>query len=233
MDTNKRNLSKLFSAIAARYDLLNRVLSFNLDRRWRKKLVKSFSALRNKQVLDLCCGTCDISLELAKILKHSKIYSVDFSHEMLIKAQSKIIRSKKEECIIPVEADIYNLPFREGTFDIASIAFGLRNLPDPLTALQDISFSLKEGGNLAILEFFPPTNSFFGRIFHYYLMNLIPIIANIFGGSYKAYSYLSSSIKSFVKPEDIVKYIALSKLKIVSTDKMLGGTVCAFYCEKS
>ena len=229
---DKDSLPKVFSSIAPYYDFLNGVLSFNNAKLWRKKSVDTVLIKEDAKILDLCTGTAEIAIEFAKRKSACQVFGIDFSWEMLKKAKDKISKLKLEKRIYLVEADVFNLPFQAEYFDIVSISFGLRNLVDYRKGVSEIVNMLKEGGQVIILEFSPPPNSVFGRVINFYLKNMIPLIAVMFGGSLDAYNYLSSSISTFLYPEQILDCMDSAGLKNLCLKKMSYGVINSYYGEK-
>ncbi len=228
----KNNLSKVFSGIAPYYDLLNHILSFNSDKLWRKKSIATAGIKENAKILDLCTGTADIAIECAKRKNTCQVFGVDFSGEMLKQAQEKINRLRLEKQIHLVKADVFKLPFHSDFFDLVSISFGLRNLMDYSQGMEKITNMLKKGGRVVILEFSPPEDNAVGKPYNFYLKKMVPLVANICGGSLDAYQYLSSSISAFLYPQQILNRMELAGLKNLSMKKMCFGAVNAYYGEK-
>ena len=191
------SIKTLFAGISLRYDLLNRLLSFGVDRAWRRRAV---AALRRRQrdgqgppALDVCCGTGDLSLELAA--GGFEVAGVDFCHEMLVEGRRKISADRSR--ILLSEADALHLPFPDATFAAATVAFGARNLADLDAGLREIQRVLKTGGSLAVLEFGRPDNPLTRALYGGYLNVVVPIVGRLISGRAGAYAYLSSSIQAF------------------------------------
>jgi len=232
MSSEKNNLAKLFSGIAPYYDFLNHILSLNGDKSWRKKFIAGAQIKENAKILDLCTGTADIAIECAKRKATSQVFGVDFSWAMLKKAQEKITGLHLEKQVHLIQADVFKLPLHPGFFDLVSISFGLRNLTDPVKGITEIGKMLKTGGRVIILEFSPPADNLAGKLHSFYLNKLVPLAAKICGGSPDAYKYLSSSIKAFLYPAQILNCMESAGLKNLHTRKMCLGVVNAYYGEK-
>jgi demethylmenaquinone methyltransferase/2-methoxy-6-polyprenyl-1,4-benzoquinol methylase len=204
----------MFGRIAGRYDLLNHLLSFNLDKRWRARTVERVSHLPHGRVLDLCCGTGDLLLAL----KGDVVFGSDFCHPMLLEAQRK--------CRSPLfEADALALPLKDNSLDLITCAFGLRNLANYEKGLDELLRVLKPGGVAAILEFSQPTNPIFGSLYRFFSMHILPRIGGVVSGSPDAYKYLPESIKKFPGAEDLASKIKAAGFKRVEFDRMTGGAV--------
>ncbi len=188
LSEKNKKISEMFSSIAPTYDFLNHYLSFNIDKLWRKKAV---SMLEGDSLLDVATGTCDIALEASSKMKH--IVGVDLSMGMLNVGKRKVMGKNIELVCAPAES----LPFCDNSFDNITIAFGIRNIPDKISALYEFRRVLKKGGRLVILEFNKPVNKGFGVLYELYSNKLLPFFGKIISGHYSAYSYLPSSIKYF------------------------------------
>lgn len=190
-------VQRMFSNIAPRYDLLNHVLSFNIDRGWRRLLLESLEPVLRRddaRVLDLCCGTGDVLLELQRNSR-AHILGADFSRPMLAAAQSKIRARHLTNPLI--EADALQLPFADNSIDAIAISFGFRNLANYRAGLVELHRVLKSGGMLAILEFSQPPNALVHSVYSVYSRFVLPFIGGVISGSRQAYSYLPESIRKF------------------------------------
>lgn len=190
-------VQRMFAGIAPRYDLLNHLLSFNIDRSWRKALLEEVRpALENPRaiVLDLCCGTGDVYLDFS-VLAKAQVIGADFCHPMLTAAYAKARRKNIRPALL--EADALTLPFAEGELDCVSIAFGFRNLANYTGGLIELLRVLKPGGQVAILEFSHPSNIFVKLGYGFHSRVILPAIGTIVSGSREAYTYLPSSIRKF------------------------------------
>jgi demethylmenaquinone methyltransferase/2-methoxy-6-polyprenyl-1,4-benzoquinol methylase len=198
-----RWVRQMFSTIAPRYDVLNHILSFNIDRRWRKALMQSIAPILTApgaRVLDLCCGTGDVLLDLQSVAT-AEIVGADFSHPMLIAARKKV--SRKGFCTPLVEADALELPLASESLDAISIAFGFRNLANYKRGLKELYRVLKPGGKLAILEFSHPPGAAVKIAYAVYSRILLPVIGTLISGSSKAYTYLPDSIRKFPRAHEL------------------------------
>jgi demethylmenaquinone methyltransferase/2-methoxy-6-polyprenyl-1,4-benzoquinol methylase len=192
-------IQRMFAGIAPRYDLLNHLLSFNIDRRWRKALLEKVRpALDDPRavVLDLCCGTGDVYLDFGAVAK-AQVIGADFCHPMLTAASAKARLKNLRPALL--EADALTLPFADGELDCVSIAFGFRNLANYSAGLAELLRVLKPGGQAAILEFSHPSNIIVKLGYGFYSRVILPIVGTIVSGSREAYTYLPSSIRKFPK----------------------------------
>lgn len=187
----------MFSGIAKRYDLLNHVLSMNIDKRWRKLVRRKLQPILDSKdglVLDIACGTGDLSIELQSHAE-ARVIGTDFCRPMLAVAAEK---NAKVSLNIPyVEADAMTLGFADSTFDAVTIAFGLRNLPNFKDGLAEMHRILKPGGKLCVLEFSAPVVPGFRQAFNFYFTRVLPRIGGAVSGSRGAYEYLPDSVSKF------------------------------------
>ena len=207
-----RAVREMFTSIAPRYDLLNHVLSFNVDRLWWRRTARSFAqilAQPDARVLDLCCGTGDMTLALQRKTTTSKILGVDFSHAMLERA------SKKSLSLYWIEADALNLPFPASHFDLVTSAFGFRNLADYDSGLREILRVLREGGECGILDFGEPRGAI-GKLYRIYFQHALPALGTLISGVKGPYAYLPASVERFPEPEEMLERMRRAGFKEVS-----------------
>jgi len=192
-------IAAMFSRIAPRYDLLNTILSWGIDGRWRQRAIDELTPAPGELLLDLCCGTAKMSLKVMERGSPPRmIVGVDISRPMLLIAKGKIERWNGAIVLLQGEAEA--LPFADGVVDKVMVAFGLRNLPHLPETLREVNRVLKLGGELAVLEFSPPKRWL--RVFYYlYLRVWAPILAFFLASDRRAYRYLCSSIKGFHRAE--------------------------------
>jgi demethylmenaquinone methyltransferase/2-methoxy-6-polyprenyl-1,4-benzoquinol methylase len=201
---------EMFTQIAPRYDLVNHVLSVQLDRLWRTRVARKLKPILQRPdavVLDLCCGTGDLALSFAKTAK-ARIIGADFAHTMLVRAREKSAEqaAASGKAAIPfLEADALGLPFADDSFDLVTTAFGFRNLANYESGLREIRRVLKPGGTIAILEFTEPPDHFIGNLYRWYFCNVLPRIGGFISGDTAAYTYLPKSVARFLRPEVLTR----------------------------
>ena len=194
----------MFTSIAPRYDLLNHVLSFNVDRLWWRRAARTFDHIlcrSDAHVLDVCCGTGDMTFALNRRASNAspKILGADFSHAMLQRASVK----SEGTALCWVEADALNLPFANKQFDLISSAFGFRNLADYDAGLAEIVRVLKPGGECGILDFGEP-RGLIGKLYRIYFRRVLPVVGTLISGVRGPYGYLPASVERFPPPEEMV-----------------------------
>lgn len=218
-----RAVRDMFSGIAKRYDFLNHFLSVNTDKRWRRLVSKKLKDVLDRPdalVLDVACGTGDLSVELQTAGK-AKVIGTDFCRPMLEIAFDK---NEKNKTAIPyIEADGMNLSFAENTFDAVTIAFGLRNFSNWQDGLIELHRILKKGGKLAILEFTTPVVPGFKQLFNLYFTQILPRIGGAVSGSRGAYEYLPDSVSRFPDQKGLVKMMQETGFTDVEYKNLTGG----------
>lgn len=228
-----REVRDMFSRIAPRYDLLNRLLSMRFDVMWRRRLARRFARIVERpeaRILDLCCGTGDLAIALANWTtpgvdsERRCLVGADFAHPMLVRAGAKAARNRGRP-IEFVEADALSLPFADATFDLAATAFGFRNLANYAQGLRELRRVLKAGGSLAILEFAEPRGALLRHAFRLYFHRVLPAIGAAVSGNAPAYTYLPNSVDRFPPPGDLAKLVERSGFSEVDFQSWTGGIV--------
>ena len=214
---------EMFSGIAKRYDLLNHLLSLNIDKGWRRKVSGELRDVLDRKdavVLDVACGTGDLSIELRRN-SSAGIIGTDFCRPMLT-----VARSKPSGGITPipyVEGDALRLPFADNSFDAVTIAFGLRNLASVADGLAELFRIIKPDGRLAVLEFSAPVVPGFGKLFNFYFSHILPRIGGAVSGSRGAYEYLPDSVSKFPDQKRLVAMMESTGFGAVKFRNLTGG----------
>ena len=203
-----RAVREMFTSIAPRYDLLNHVLSFNIDRMWWRRTARAFRdvvARPDACILDLCCGTGDMTFALCRRAGKSspRIFGADFSHAMLQRATAKSSAAQNGSRPEWIEADALNLPFPSAHFDLVTSAFGFRNLADYDAGLREIVRVLRPGGECGILDFGEPKGAM-GALYRIYFKQVLPRVGTMISGVRGPYAYLPASVERFPPPEEML-----------------------------
>ncbi len=227
-----RTVRQMFADIAPRYDFLNHLLSLNRDRAWRRRAARLLAprlAGAGSRALDLCCGTADLALELAR-LGQGTVVGSDFVHGMLLLAQEKAGRTQARLSL--VEADALCLPFADESFEVVTAAFGFRNLANYQRGLEEILRVLKRGGEAGILEFAVPRRGLFASFYRFYFHRVLPWLGGAISGSRAAYSYLPASVEKFPDSDGFVRWMESAGFRNVRCVLWTGGTVALYRGEK-
>jgi demethylmenaquinone methyltransferase/2-methoxy-6-polyprenyl-1,4-benzoquinol methylase len=220
-----RWVREMFGRVAPRYDLLNHLLSFNLDKRWRARTVNRIEPqlkLPNARILDLCCGTGDLLLAMEH-RRGAQVLGSDFCHPMLVEANTKIQTRHFRSPLF--EADALALPLASNSLDLITIAFGFRNLANYEAGLEELLRVLKPEGQLAILEFSQPSNRAFGAVYRFFSTRVLPWVGGKISGAPEAYSYLPESIRKFPGAEALAQSMRSTGFSKVEFERMTGGAV--------
>jgi demethylmenaquinone methyltransferase / 2-methoxy-6-polyprenyl-1,4-benzoquinol methylase len=237
----RRRVQSMFAAIAPSYDLNNRLHSAWLDQTWRRKAVELAELKANDRVVDVACGTGDLTLAFLDGLHRklgtpaaSQVIGIDFTHEMLPIAVSKWMASASAKAVpIPsvrfIGGDAQSLPLPDACCDVVSIAFGIRNVVDPMAAFREFHRILRPGGRVIILEFSLPTNPLLRALYNFYFKQILPRTATwISGDKTGAYKYLPQSVNTFIGRETMVKMLTQAGFQSV-TQKPLTFGICVCY----
>ena len=223
----------MFEDVAPKYDFLNHLLSFNVDRLWRKRLLRTVLPILDKpgaKILDLCCGTGDVLLELQQATKNA-VLGADFCHPMLVTARDKIGRRRFRSAVFG--GDALTLPLQDESLDLVTIAFGFRNLANYEAGLTELHRVLKQGGLLAILEFSHPRRPFVKASYGLYSKVFLPAIGGLFSGSREAYEYLPASIQSFPRAERLRDMMSKAGFANARFELLSGGIAALHAAEKT
>jgi demethylmenaquinone methyltransferase / 2-methoxy-6-polyprenyl-1,4-benzoquinol methylase len=218
-------IERMFSAIAPRYDLLNRLLSAGRDRVWRREAIRAAALSRGGWILDVCTGTADMALEAARQLPWAAIVGVDVSVPMLRLAEAKARQATADHPIRLAAAPAEALPFCDGRFEAATVAFGLRNVAERRQGLAEMHRVLRPGGRAVILEFTTPPGRLFRAVYLWYFHRVLPVIGGLISGQPSAYAYLPASVAEFPEPESLSAWMREAGFREVSYRLLTGGIV--------
>lgn len=227
------DVEKIFSVIAKRYDMLNSILTLNIDRLWRRKAIKICAIKEGQKVLDLCCGTGQmINYECKAVGKNTTVFGVDFSQEMLNVGAKRLSNLAKDYKFKLIRGTILELPFEDNTFDCITIAFGLRNISDKSKALSEMYRVLKPGGKLVCLELSKPNIPILNSMYNLYFNYVLPAIGSIGTGDKKAYYYLRDSVNNFMSKNQLKEKFEESGLKNSGYESLTFGIASIHYGTK-
>lgn len=232
MNEHSEKVRSMFQKITGHYDLLNHVCSLGLDFWWRKVLVDSFIVGSANKILDMAAGTLDVSIGALKKFKHISVVAGDICPEMLEMGKEKI-KAKDAERIELAAIDALSIPYPENSFDVVSMAFGIRNIDNRIKALAEMKKVLVPGGQVHILEFSPVKNPFLQKAYYFYIEKVMPKIAKLFGENAEAYEYLAKSIKAFPNQDEFCVEMRKAGFDLVSYKKLSFGIVTVYTAIKS
>jgi demethylmenaquinone methyltransferase/2-methoxy-6-polyprenyl-1,4-benzoquinol methylase len=215
----------MFAAVAHRYDLLNHLLSFHMDRYWRARTVRRVRPVLGQPgalAMDLACGTGDLFLALERHAR-CRVLGSDFCHPMLTAARRKADARRLPGVLF--EADGLRLPLADGSLDLITIAFGFRNFANYQRGLDELHRVLKPGGMLAILEFSQPPNPLFRRLYDFYSRRILPAIGGALSGSRMAYTYLPESVRKFPTAQELAEQMKSTGFSTAQYELLTGGIV--------
>jgi len=220
---NKTDIGPMFDSIAWRYDFLNHFLSFGIDRYWRREAISKIKGdFRNPAIIDVATGTGDLAIE-AVTISPSKITGIDISEKMLELGRQKIKAKDLGNFIEFIKCDSENICFGDGTFDVAMVAFGVRNFADPLRGISEMRRVIRSGGLIVILEFSRPDGFIFKHIYNIYFRNLLPFIGSLFSRHRNAYKYLNESVMKFADNEGFLQLMLEAGFSEVSQTRLTRG----------
>ncbi|MEM7588595.1 MAG: bifunctional demethylmenaquinone methyltransferase/2-methoxy-6-polyprenyl-1,4-benzoquinol methylase UbiE [Myxococcota bacterium] len=226
---NDTSVWQMFDALATRYDRINRVLSFGQDRRWRRQMAKHLPAGDKLRMLDLATGTGDVLLDTVKSCQRvDEAVGVDMAKHMLQLAQHKAGRLGVKN-VSWQQANALQLPFATATFDVVTMAFGIRNTSDPQRVLRHMHRVLKSQGRALILEFSMPSSAWLRAVYLSYLRHVVPWVGGVLSKQPQAYRYLNQSIETFAQPQEMIHWMQQAGFDNVRAIPMNWGTV-TLYC---
>ena len=231
VERDGRKIRAMFGAIAPTYDLLNHLLSFSMDRRWRRLTREHLQARVEscRRALDLCSGTGDLALEMSSL---GRVIACDFSGPMLARGMSKAGARSTPNPVFFVQGDALDLPFSPAAFQVATIAFGLRNLEDYERGLREVVRVLEPGGFLAVLEFTLPDSRIFGTVYRLYFEHVLPLVGGLISGRTSSYRYLPASVREFPGSEELERLFRRAGFNSPASLKLSGGIAAIYIAQK-
>ena len=223
-----RIVKDIFSSITDKYDFLNRFLSLRQDIAWRNKTVKEMRFFKSYKLLDMATGTGDLAIDAVKMYPNIEATGLDFVHEMVRYGNKKIIKQNLEDRVKLKWGDALDIYYEDNTFDVAAIAFGIRNIPDKVKALNELKRVVLVKGQILILELTTPDPGFFRNIYSFYLNGLLPKIARLFTANPAAYEYLGDSIMNFPTRSEFISLLSSIGFKNIKAIPLSLG-ICTLY----
>jgi demethylmenaquinone methyltransferase/2-methoxy-6-polyprenyl-1,4-benzoquinol methylase len=214
---------EIFSTITEKYDFLNHFLSLGRDIAWRRSAVKKMRFFQTHRFLDVATGTADLAIVAARRYPRIQVTGVDFVRDMMELGRLKIEKRRLSDRIRLLMSDALDLPFPDNNFDVAGIAFGIRNIPNKIHSLREMMRVVVPGGQVMVLEMTSPGDRFVRRIYHIYLNRLLPTLARTFSPNPAAYAYLGDSIMHFPSGRDFVRFMGEAGLENVDTFSLTLG----------
>jgi demethylmenaquinone methyltransferase / 2-methoxy-6-polyprenyl-1,4-benzoquinol methylase len=231
VEGKKPQIERMFDAIAPRYDLLNRVLSAGIDQKWRKKVIRLVLEKQPSSVLDVATGTADLAIMGAQN-GIPKTIGVDISEEMLTVGRRKISSKGLVEKVVLQTGDAEKLPFSDGQFDAAMVAFGVRNFENLDEGLSQIFRVLKKGGRLVVLEFSKPSAFPIKQSYAFYNRYILPLVGRLISGDQAAYTYLPESIAAFPEGAAFLDHMKKAGFKEVRDQRLTFGVASIYVGER-
>ncbi len=224
----KAGVESMFDSIAWRYDFLNHFLSFNIDRLWRQRAIKVISkSYKSPNILDVATGTADLAISAMK-LDPSGITGIDISSKMLEIGREKIKRKGYAHKIELIMGDSEKIPFDDNIFDVAMVAFGVRNFADPLKGLMEMNRVTRPGGMIMVLEFSKPSAFPFKPIYNFYFRNILPFFGKLFSRDNTAYRYLHETVMKFPDNEEFLEFLIQAGWSETHQVKLTGGVASIY-----
>ena len=223
-----RIVKDIFSSITERYDFLNRFLSLRQDIAWRNKTVMEMRFFKSNKLLDMATGTGDLAIDAATMYPNIEATGLDFVHEMVDYGNKKIIKQNLEDRVKLKWGDALDIQYEDNTFDVAAIAFGIRNIPDKVKALNELKRVVLVKGQILILELTTPDPGFFRNIYSFYLNRLLPKISRKFTTNPAAYEYLADSIMNFPTRSEFISLLSSVGFKNIKAIPLSLG-ICTLY----
>lgn len=237
MDFGQKNKSQYvqdtFNAIAARYDLMNSLMSIGMDNIWRRKTVRIVKAQKGMNMLDICCGTGKMVMEIANAVGASgSVTGLDFSEQMLGKARENLLEYPYRDIISLIQGDAMNLPFNEAAFDGVTVGWGLRNVPDLRQVIKEMTRVIKPGTMAVSIDMGKPSMPVFKQIYWLFFGKVVPLMGKLWAGKTKEYEYLYNSACEFESQQQLAAIFTECGLTNVGYKNLMGGAIAIVYGQK-
>lgn len=229
--SKKYQVEEMFDNISPKYDLLNHLLSVNIDKIWRKKAIKKLSRFAPETILDVATGTGDFALAAMKLAPR-KITGIDISEGMLQVGRKKMTQKGCADVVELIKADSEDLPFPDDQFDAAVVGFGVRNFENLEKGLSEIWRVLKPGGVFIVLEFSKPRKAPFKQLYNFYFANILPLVGRMVSKDNRAYTYLPESVGEFPDGKDFIKILTTTGFEKCSWNPQTFGIASIYEAQK-
>lgn len=220
---SKSHVHALFETVAPKYDFMNDVISFRRHKAWRKYTMRKMNVRQGQDALDICCGTCDWTIDLARASGGGNIVGLDFSNNMLEVGRKKIADAGLLDDITLVQGNAMELPFPDNSFDYVTVGFGLRNVPDYLQVLKEMTRVVRPGGKVVCLELSKPTWQPFKGIYYFYFERVMPQFGKLLAKRFKEYQWLPDSLKLFPNHKELAELYDQAGLEKIDISLFFGG----------
>jgi demethylmenaquinone methyltransferase / 2-methoxy-6-polyprenyl-1,4-benzoquinol methylase len=231
--TKEERVHQVFESIYKRYDMMNSVISFQRHKAWRKDTMKKMNVEAGDHALDVCCGTADWTIALGEAVGPTgKVEGLDFSKNMLLIGEKKVKETKLQHVSLR-HGNAMELPYEDESFDIVTIGFGLRNVPDYMQVLKEMHRVVKKGGKVVCLETSQPTIPIFKNLYFFYFKRVMPVFGKLFAKSYDEYSWLQESTMSFPNREKLADMFREAGFERVDVKAYSGGVAAMHLGVKS
>lgn len=221
-------VEKMFDNIASRYDTLNHWMSFDIDKRWRKRAIMQLGEHSPKEILDIATGTGDFAIMTAKMLHPKRLVGADISEGMMDVGRKKVIAEGLTDVVSFAKEDCLRLTFADGSFDAVTAAFGIRNFADLEKGLSEMYRVLRPGGHLCVVELTHPTRFPMKQLFKVYSHTILPTYGHLISKDCKAYAYLTATIEAFPQGETMMEILTRVGFRSSSFTRMTFG-ICTMY----
>lgn len=221
--SKEKYVHDVFENIAHKYDIMNDIMSFRRHKAWRNYTMRRMNVQPGETALDLCCGTCDWTIQLAQASRTGQMIGLDFSPKMLSVGQRKIEKLGLQDQIRLVEGNAMDLPFPDDSFDYVTIGFGLRNVPDYDQVIREMRRVVKPGGRVVCLELSKPTWQPFKGLYYFYFERLLPMLGKWIAKRYEQYKWLPESLASFPGRQELADMFRVAGLEQVEAKPLTGG----------
>jgi len=228
--SKREQVERMFDNISPKYDLLNRLFSLGIDQAWRRKVVRLVGREKVDRLLDVATGTGDLAIMASK--KATRVTGIDISEGMLDHGRVKVKQRGLQDRIELIKADSAELPFAEGTFDVVTVAFGVRNFEQLEKGIAEMRRVLKPGGRMFILEFSKPQRTPFRQLFRFYFHRVMPFIGRLVSKDDAAYTYLPKSVDAFPEGKEFVRLMERTGLREAKSDPLTGGVATLYTARK-